>query len=411
MLSAALLYLSFPPADLWPLAWIAPVGWVLLIRKEELPGRRPYLAIWAAGFLFWLGVYWWLCLPHWATSFGWVAVSFYFAFYLPVFVGFSRVAVHRLRLPVILAAPVVWTGLELARGHLLTGITMASLGHTQYRWIELIQMSDLAGAYGVGFVVMFVAACLARMLPCDGSGWSTRPLVPLVAVLGAVLGYGHVRIERRSAARRRARRAQPAIRVALIQGSIDIDVQRAARTRAKVVREHYCDLTSRGRCASIGRARPDGLAGDDVPRPAGHLSTPTPPCPPTTTKSAAAFREELSRVLRKACASRQRLGAGCSIAPLLLGVDTWHFRAGRRAAATTRPCYVDRDGELLGRYDKMHLVMFGEYVPFADWFPWLQRLHAAAGRASTAGAKPAAFDARRRAALAEHLLRDACCRT
>ena len=57
----------------------------------------------------------WLRLPHRATSFGWVALSFYFAFYLPVFVGLSRVAVHRLRVPVILAAPVVWTGLELAR--------------------------------------------------------------------------------------------------------------------------------------------------------------------------------------------------------------------------------------------------------------------------------------------------------
>ena len=45
-------------------------------------------------------------------------LSFYFAFYLPVFVGLSRVAVHRLRVPVILAAPIVWTGLELARGHL-----------------------------------------------------------------------------------------------------------------------------------------------------------------------------------------------------------------------------------------------------------------------------------------------------
>ena len=86
---------------------------------------------------------------------------FYFAFYLPLFVGLARVAVHRLRVPVILAAPVVWTGLELARGRLLSGMTMASLGHTQYRWIGLIQLSDLAGAYGVSFVVMLVAAAVA----------------------------------------------------------------------------------------------------------------------------------------------------------------------------------------------------------------------------------------------------------
>ena len=100
-------------------------------------------------------------------------------------------AVHRLRVPVILAAPIIWTGLELARAHLLTGMSMASLGHTQYRWIELIQLSDLTGAYGVSFVVMFVAACLARMLPCDDAplqwGASRR------ALLAAPAGRGHAR--------------------------------------------------------------------------------------------------------------------------------------------------------------------------------------------------------------------------
>ncbi len=71
---------------------------------------------------------------------------------------------------------------------------MASLGHTQYRWIELIQVSDLAGAYGVGFVVMFVAACLARMVPIDGDRRAYWPLLPAAGLLGAVLAYGHLRV-------------------------------------------------------------------------------------------------------------------------------------------------------------------------------------------------------------------------
>ena len=181
-----------------------PAAFCLCLASARWWRRRPYCTLWLVGFVFWLAALHWLRLPHWATCFGWLALSFYFAFYFPLFVGLSRVAVHRLGVPVIVAAPVVWTGLELARAHVLTGMTMASLGHTQYRWIELIQISDLAGAFGVSFLVMFVAACLGRMVPCDGRRWAAWPLAPALAVLAAALVYGHVRIFRptRRAARR-----------------------------------------------------------------------------------------------------------------------------------------------------------------------------------------------------------------
>ena len=37
MVGAALMWAALPPLDLWPLAWIAPVWWVLLVRRRELP--------------------------------------------------------------------------------------------------------------------------------------------------------------------------------------------------------------------------------------------------------------------------------------------------------------------------------------------------------------------------------------
>jgi apolipoprotein N-acyltransferase len=51
---------------------------------------------------------------------------------------------------------------------------------------------------------------------------------------------------------------------------------------------------------------------------------------------------------------------------------------------------VDRDGQVVGTYDKVHLVMFGEYVPFSDWLPFLKSLSSITG-AAEAGAGPVAL--------------------
>jgi apolipoprotein N-acyltransferase len=76
--------------------------------------------------------------------------------------------------------------------------------------------------------------------------------------------------------------------------------------------------------------------------------------------------------------------------PLLLGVDAYHFGS-KGEQIFNSAGYVSRDGRLLGRYDKMHLVMFGEYVPFTQCFPWLQKLTPLPVSA-TSGQQPAAFD-------------------
>ncbi len=377
-LSALLLWAALPPLGLWPLAWIAPLWWVLLIRQRQWSGRRPYCTLWAAGFLFWLAVLHWLRLPHPATSIGWVALSFYFAFYLPVFVGLSRVAVHRLRVPVILAAPVVWAGLELARAHLLTGMTMASLGHTQYRWIAVIQIADLAGPYGVGFVVMSVAACLARMVPCDQRPPAIWPLVPAAAVFCATLFYGYVRTS--------GEYAGPGARIALIQGSIDTEMKTDDGMRARI-HEHYRTLSEEaaGRYGKLDLiVWPETMfrntlitCGSNAHKPDVYKDW---------------TRERYQRELEAfAVESRGEMGrlARHFKASMILGVDNHHFDADGvkvfNAAAFVRP-----NGRLAGIYRKNHLVMFGEYVPFVRYVPWLQRL-TPLPVSLDAGVGPAAF--------------------
>ncbi len=163
--------MSLPPLGWGPLAFVALIPWILLLELPVLTsdrpawlGARPYRMLYLAGFTFWMMTLYWLCLLHWATSFGWVGRSLlsYQACDLPAFVFAGRWAVQRLGCPVVIAAPIIWTGLELAKAHLVTGFTMGSVSHTQYQWIQLIQLAAIGGPYLVSFVVLLVAALLAR---------------------------------------------------------------------------------------------------------------------------------------------------------------------------------------------------------------------------------------------------------
>jgi len=295
-----------------------------------------------------------------------------------VFVGLSRVAVHRLHVPVILAAPVVWTGLELARGHLLTGMTMASLGHTQYRWIELIQVSDLAGAYGVSFVVMCVAAALARMLPCDDSRFAIWPLVPTLVVLAAVLGYGYARTS--------GEYTSPGPNVALIQGSIDVTLQYNPDVQDHILREYF-RLSEQ----AVQKYKhidlvvwPESM----FPRPLMTFALDATK-PPQFEITEAEFREWIPRAMEDGPSMMLQIAKRLDV-PMILGVDVYHFGANSEQCYNSA-VYVDRDGKLLGRYEKNHLVMFGEYTPFVEYFPWLKHFTPLTGNA-TPGDKSVAFD-------------------
>jgi len=351
------LWLAFPPVNWWPLAWVAPVPWVLLIRMHHLPGHRPYRALWFAGFVFWMGALHWLRLPFWATSFGWVALSVYLGLYLPVFVALARQAVHHWGLSTLWVVPVIWTALELARGHILGGFLMACVGYTQSRWLEVIQISDLAGGYAVTFLVMFVAACLAQMWPLEGRRVAPWPLLAASAAMAAVLLYGQQRIN--------ATASLPVPTVLLVQGSIDTEMKADPALRNEVYREYFTLSQS----ATMARADidliiwPETMFRESL---YSHDDDAQPPPEVDWTIDDLAAAELHTRELLANTAIQ--LGA-----PVLFGVDCVRFRRDR-VERSNSAVLVHRDGKLGGRYDKMHPVLFGEYMPWGEAFPWLYSL-------------------------------------
>jgi len=389
---AMLLWLSFPPLDLWPLAWLALLPWVWLVRQRELAGGRSYQAIWLAGFVHWLLMLYGISKAHPALIAGWIALSWYLAFYVPIFVWLARVAVHRLGVSLVVAAPVVWVGLELIRGHLITGFSAGLLGHTQVEWTALLQISDLVGAYGVSFVVMLVAACLARMLPLAGQRWTFWPAGLAAATLAAVLAYGHYRLGETP-----PKAAREPVRVALIQGSLDtvFDVSRVDETF-----QHYGRLTSEARAANprldlviwpesmfaiaevVAEEPVNAAAGDD-------------PAAKTLEKQLAAYEGQFRAVLAGETARANIVGIAGERqpTPTLLMFGTNRHVIGPDGAVRhsyNAALLADPEGQVIGRYYKMHPVMFGEYIPFADSFPWLYQITPMTGGLSI-GDGPKAF--------------------
>ena len=127
-----LLWLSFPPIGLHWLAWLALLPLVSLVVEPRRLMRGHYWRIWLAGLFYWLGTFYFIPIPHPLLWFGWIAISLYLACYLPFFVLAARTLVWRFEIPGIVAIPIAWTGWELARSYLFTGMPLVCLSHTQY---------------------------------------------------------------------------------------------------------------------------------------------------------------------------------------------------------------------------------------------------------------------------------------
>ena len=196
LLSGVLLWASFPPLGWWPLAWIAPVGWLLLIRCERLPGRRPYGSLALGCFLHWLAVLQGIRLAHPALYLGWFALAAYLAVYPVLFVP------HQSRSPSLAAfghrgradrLDGTGTGARARNHRFFDGAAGAHPGVMHHAAADCRRVwrvrSQFCGDAGGG--------CLARMLPLRRgwvhrrvSRWTWWPAIPASLVMAAAIAYG-----------------------------------------------------------------------------------------------------------------------------------------------------------------------------------------------------------------------------
>lgn len=179
-LSVLLFSLIFPPLTWWPLALICLAPWALAVCRTT----RPWLAYWlsfAAGWLFFLINLSWL-RP--VTGLGFVALAFYLAAYFPLAAFAVRTGLRRGFAPVW-TLPVAWVACEFLRAFVMSGFPWLFVGHAFYRQLWLIQISDLVGAYGVSFVALAINGALATILLARFGG-GPMPIRRRQALLGTL---------------------------------------------------------------------------------------------------------------------------------------------------------------------------------------------------------------------------------
>ena len=321
--------LAFPRTDWDGLAWIvvAPVLVTALSR-----GPRAALGWgWLFGTAFFLLLLRWLgftfavysALPWPLTWAPIIALAAYCGLYLgAVAAGLSWIGLRRSPTLALAAAPFVWVAAEWVRGHLLGGFPWGTLGYSQYLRLPVIQIAEVGGVHAVSFLVLAVNAAVAGCLVLS---WR-RALagVALAAgLLGAALLFGHWRL------------AEPAppggVTIAVIQPAIDQPFKWDPNHAAAVL----------GITTSLTRE-----AGAERP---ALIVWPETALPTALRRDASvlAALTDLSGRLR---------------VPLLVGsidVETGTPPRLRNSA------FLLTERGIVGRYDKIHLVPFGEFVPLS----------------------------------------------
>ncbi|MCK4516246.1 MAG: hypothetical protein KAU31_13375, partial [Spirochaetaceae bacterium] len=230
VLAAALLYsLAFPSfaslAGLPFLAWFCLIPLFLaVIYSDDLRGIFYVIAFGALTTLilnYWHGTYSYISL-----AFSVIISSLFYAVFAPFFV----LTVKRLGKWGFLAAPALWLAFDYARSIGYIGYPWGYFGVSQYSFIPIIQIADLAGVWAVTFLLVFWNAGFAWTIAATGSGWNwaTRlnravgRWIPAAAGAGLVilaLVYGAVRLIPGDVATARA--DAETMRVVLVQQNTD----------------------------------------------------------------------------------------------------------------------------------------------------------------------------------------------
>ncbi len=356
LLSAGLQILVFPLPNLYFLSWVAlaPLLVALLQAREPetlqlsegaklLPARagQAFLLAYVCGIIWYGGTCYWIysTMRHYGGASAPVAVGimFLFCLYVALYHGVFGLTISlaargnpQNRLALVLA-PFLWTAIELARTR-ITGFPWDLLGITQVDNIPLARVATVTGVYGISLEVMivnmaFAAAFLVRR--------DKRKSLLLAAVAAAIVLQAGVLLPAP---------VVPSDRTALLVQE-NIPILEGADWTKDYLEGTLRDLTTISLKPAESGQHPGLIVWPESPSPF-YTNDPL-------------FRDAVGNIARQANA--------WVLAGSLGQRNAMHSQEMQSAIYNSASLFSPQ-GELVTRYDKVHLVPFGEYVPFRRLF-------------------------------------------
>jgi apolipoprotein N-acyltransferase len=367
-LSSLLQIVIFPLPGLYVLSWVAfaplivallrarPAGALEIDGSIHLQAATPgqaFLLAYVSGILWYAGTCYWIydtMHEHGGLSVPAAALAlFLFCLYLGLYHGFFGLLLGLVAGPgrdnrlALVSVPFLWVAVELARTR-VTGFPWDLLGTAQVDNISLSRITTWTGVYGVSFEIMLVNVAVAAAFLVPKKKRTKLLLASLAAA--AVLQAGRL-VDAP---------AVPADHAALlVQENIPVDENWTRDAFEQTLRE-LSELSVKAKASNS--SSPPSLSGATGAAPGSVNLIVWPESPAPFFTNDPLFRGPVSEMAR---ATHSWIVTGA--------IGSTPARNGSSASEVfNSAALVSPSGEWTARYDKVHLVPFGEYLPFPKLF-------------------------------------------
>ena len=345
--SGILLFLSFPKYGSGFFAWIAliPLFWAL---REKISIRQGLLLGFITGVACHIGLIYWI--TYVVVSYGYLPIylgiilmlllACYLSLYTAIFA--AGIVFFRHKIPLFLAAPVLWVCLEWCKSNLLTGFPWENLGYSQYLNYYLVQFADVSGVFGLSFLIVLANAALFTVIVKKSKKGFILAAAVILIIIG-ILIYGVNRARQVDTILQNAEQ----IEISLIQGNIDQSIKWNENFQKETINIY------------------EQLSLQNAPAKGSLIVWP---------ETALPFNFQDVNNFQK------------QVREISLKTKSWFiFGSTRYEESDADTDYYNSAyllspaGEIKGKYDKVHLVPYGEYVPLRNIFPFIKKLTAGMG--------------------------------